>query len=167
MTAPARPVGSRRRNRLLWLAALAPVAAAFAVGNLATFPNLSWYATLRKPWFNPPDWVFGPAWTVLYGLMGLAFLRVLRLPADRPGRRAAVAAFLVQIALNGAWSCAFFAARNPGAGLAVILALDVAVAVTGWLMLRLDRPAGLCFAPYLAWLAYATLLDGAIKALNR
>lgn len=82
--------------------ALAPELAAFALGSSATLPNLPWYASLRKPSFTPPDWLFGPAWTLLYLLMGLALFRVLRLPADRKGRRAALAGFGVQIALNAA-----------------------------------------------------------------
>ena len=158
------PAGRRPRPRLAPIAAV-PVLAAFAAGNLATFPNLPWYQTLRKPPFNPPDWVFGPAWTVLYILMAVAFYRVLALSA-RPGRTAAIAAFLMQIALNAGWSLAFFAAHDPALGLAVILALLVAILVTGVLFYRLDQLAGLCFVPYVAWVCFATALDGAITGLN-
>lgn len=146
--------------------ALAPEVAAFALGAIATFPNLPWYAGLRKPGFTPPDWLFGPAWTVLYLLMGLALFRVLRLPAGTAGRRAALTAFGVQIALDAAWSWAFFGARDPALGLATILALVAAVAAALVLILRLDRVAGLALVPYLAWLCYAAALNGAILRLN-
>ncbi len=158
---PARPGPARATLGAL---ALAPEVAALALGNLATFPNLPWYATLRKPGFGPPDWVFGPAWTVLYVLMGLALYRVLR--ARAPGWRPAAAAFGVQIALNAAWSWAFFAARSPLFGLLVMAALLGAVAATLALFARLDRWAGLALLPYFAWLGYAAALNGAILALN-
>ncbi len=154
---------SRRRAATM---ALLPVLGAFLLGNLATFPNLPWYETLNKPAFNPPNWLFGPAWTVLYLLMAWAFFRVLRLPRGRPGRGAAIAAFLVQIALNAGWSWAFFAAHSPLLGLIVIAALLVAITATLILFGRLDRVAGLCLAPYLAWVGFAATLDGAILALN-
>ncbi len=142
------------------------VVVAFVLGNIATFPNLPWYATLTKPGFTPPNWLFGPAWTTLYLLMAMALTRVLRRPPGSPGRRVAIAAFLVQIALNAAWSWAFFGAHEPFAGLLVIAALDVAVVVTLVMFLRLDRVAGLCLAPYPVWLAYATALNLAILVLN-
>ncbi|WP_131195999.1 TspO/MBR family protein [Lichenihabitans psoromatis] len=148
------------------LAAIAPVVTAFLLGNLATFPNLPWYETLTKPAFNPPNWLFGPAWTLLYILMAVAFFRILRLPPATRGRSAAVISFLVQITLNAAWSWAFFAGHNPRVGLIVVVALVVAVAVTMVLFFRLDRIAGLCFVPYLAWVSFATALNGAILTLN-
>ncbi len=160
------PPPARPSTATLLGAALAPEVAAFVLGNIATFPNLPWYATLRKPGFTPPDWLFGPAWTVLYLLMAAALFRVLRLPRATPGRQGAIAAFLVQIALNAAWSWAFFAAHDPALGLAVMLALVAGVTTTLVLVARLDRSAGLALAPYLAWLGYAAALNGAILRLN-
>ena len=147
------------------LLAVAPVAAALVLGNVATFPNLPWYATLAKPSFTPPNGVFGPAWTLLYILMAVALFRILGQP-HRAGRAIAVSAFVVQIALNAAWSWAFFAAHAPLAGLVVIALLDIAVLATTVLFLRLDRAAGICLVPYCAWLAYATALNAAILQLN-
>lgn len=156
------------RSKLVLNAAAAavPVAIAFFLGNLATIPNLGWYETLAKPSFNPPNWLFGPAWTVLYLLMAYAFYRVLRQPDYVPDRRGAIRAFLVQIGLNAAWSFAFFAAHSPAAGLVVILALLVAVAVTGWRFHAVDRRAGLCFVPYVVWVAFATTLNLSISIRN-
>lgn len=149
------------------LLAAAPVVAAFLLGNIATFPNLPWYETLAKPAFRPPNWLFGPVWTVLYVMMAVAFYRVLILPAVRPGRRPAIAAFLVQIALNGGWSWAFFAAHSPAAGLATIFALLAAIVATLVLFWRLDRFSGALLAPYLGWVLFAALLNAAILVLNR
>jgi tryptophan-rich sensory protein len=147
--------------------AVLPVAAAALLGSIATAPNIpTWYEGLEKPGFTPPNWVFGPAWTILYLMMAAAIWRVLSLPAGRPGRSAALAAFFVQLALNATWSWAFFAARSPGAGLLVIAALLVAIVSTIRLFRPLDRPASWLLVPYLAWVAYASALNLAIWRLN-
>lgn len=152
--------------RALLLAVL-PVLTAAVLGNLATTPNIpTWYAGLDKPDFNPPNWVFGPAWGVLYILMAYAFFRVLRLDPKTPGRKAAIGLFLFQMVLNAAWSWAFFAAHSPLAGLVVISALWIAIAATLFSFLHLDRIAGLCFVPYIAWVSFAALLNFEIYRLN-
>jgi benzodiazapine receptor len=147
--------------------ALIPVVAAGVLGNLATIPNIpTWYSSLVKPAFNPPNWIFGPVWTALYVLMAYAFYRILCQAPGHKWRRAAIVAFLFQIALNAAWSFAFFGAHSPALGLAVILPLWVAIAVTLRLFLSQDRTAGWCIAPYLAWVSFAVLLNFAILRLN-
>lgn len=150
-----------------FLIAAVPVALVAFLGNLATMPNIpTWYAGLVKPSFTPPNWLFGPAWTLLYVLMAYALWRILSLPRETPGRTAAITAFFVQLALNGLWSWAFFAAHSPIAGLMVIVALVVAVIVTIRLFWPLDRVAGALLLPYLAWICFATALNGAIWQLN-
>lgn len=147
--------------------AVLPVVTVLILGQLATYPNLTpWYASLAKPSFNPPNWIFGPVWTALYALMALAFYRVLRLLPATPGRSPAIVLFLVQTALNAAWSWAFFAARSPAAGLIVIAALWMSIAATLVAFWRLDRISGACFAPYLAWVSFAAVLNFAIWRLN-
>ncbi|MDB5597731.1 MAG: TspO protein [Hyphomicrobiales bacterium] len=147
--------------------AIIPVVAAGVLGNLATIPNIpTWYASLVKPAFNPPNWIFGPVWTALYVLMAYAFYRILCQTPGHKWRRAAIVAFLVQIALNAAWSFAFFGAHSAALGLAVILPLWVAIAVTMWLFWLQDSVAGGCIAPYLAWVSFAVLLNVAIWRLN-
>ena len=97
--------------------AIITVIVASTLGQLATFPNLApWYAGLVKPWFNPPNWVFGPVWSALYALMAFALWRILRLPSSQ-ARRIALALFFSQLALNVAWSWLFFAAHSPLLGL--------------------------------------------------
>jgi tryptophan-rich sensory protein len=144
---------------------LAVVAAVSAVGSLVTLPKIpGWYATLAKPVFNPPAWVFGPVWTTLYVMMAVAVWRVWL--AGDPRRRAALAWYGAQLALNAAWSQVFFGLERPRWALAVILALLATVAATAWRFWSIDRLAGWLLAPYLAWLAFATVLNGAIVAMN-
>lgn len=156
------------RHPLLYaLLAIAPVAAASVAGSLVTMPAIpGWYAGLAKPWFTPPNWLFGPAWTLLYALMAFAFWRVLTI--DRPtfDKRTAIIAFLVQISLNGLWSFAFFGWRSPGAGLVVIAFLWLAIAATISAFARLDRMAAWLLAPYLAWTSYAAALNAGVFVLN-
>jgi translocator protein len=151
-----------------FLVAVLPVVAAGILGSVATTPNIpTWYANLAKPGFTPPNWLFGPVWTLLYVMMAYAVWRILSLPAGQTGRRAALATFFVQLALNALWSWAFFAAHSPAAGLVVIVALVVAIVVTIRRFWALDGIAGILLAPYLCWVAYATALNAAVWSLNR
>ena len=102
------------------------MAAAAIAGNLATIPIFQgWYAQLTKPSFNPPNWVFAPVWTTLYVMMAYAFYRVLGASSDWISF--AVAIFLIQIALNAAWSWVFFSLHSPRGGLAIIVLLWLAI----------------------------------------
>ena len=152
-------------------AAILPVALTTAVGSLSTGGNIDgWYRTIEKPAFNPPDWVFPVAWTILYTMIAISLWRLLgAMPRTGPSREGwwlALAAFLVQIALNAAWTPVFFTAHAIGAGLAVVAALLVMVLWTVRLTLRFDRVAGWLLVPYAAWVAFATLLNAAIWRMN-
>ncbi len=136
------------------------------LGQLATLPNLlPWYASLTKPSFTPPNFIFGPVWTLLYALMALAFWRILILP-EQKGRKLAILLFLAQLALNVLWSWAFFAAHSPLLGLIDIVPQLILVAATLVLFWRLDRLAGFCLLPLLLWVSYAGALNLAIWRLN-
>ncbi len=157
------------RNSPLGHLALAtiPVAAVAALGSWATIPNVeTWYRGLAKPPLTPPDGVFGPAWTVLYGLMAFAAWRILSAPPATPGRGRALALFFIQLALNAAWSWSFFAAHSPGAGLLDILVLDILVACTIVQFRRVAVIAALALAPYLLWILYATYLNAGVWRMN-
>ena len=147
-------------------AAAGLVIAAMLLGQLATTPNLPWYYALNKPWFTPPNWVFGPVWTTLYALMGYLFYRIARLPDYVAGRGAAITAFVVLIVINTLWSYAFFAARSPALGLVDIFAQIAALAVTVVLFARIDRLAGVAFLPVALWVLYATALNVEIWRMN-
>jgi benzodiazapine receptor len=155
----------------LWAAlaiAILPVVAASIAGSAATVPQIpTWYAGLVKPPFNPPNWIFAPVWTALYALMALAVFRILRLPVGTPGRRRALLVYHLQLLFNIGWSFAFFGANSPVAGLVVILPLLVLIAASIAALRPLDRLASNLFWPYLAWVAFATLLNASIWWLNR
>lgn len=148
------------------LAAVASVVAAGTIGSLATLPNIpTWYAALAKPWFTPPNAVFGPAWTTLYALMAIAFYRVLRTPRGE-ARRHAIVVFLAHMALNALWSVAFFGARNPALGLADFVLLWPLAALNVALFWRIDRAAGALMTPNLLWVTFAAALNIAIWRMN-
>jgi tryptophan-rich sensory protein len=155
------------RDVTFGLVAVAAVVIASLLGQWATFPNLvPWYASLAKPGFNPPNWVFAPVWTVLYALMAFAAWRILRLPAATPGRGAALVAFFGQLVLNVAWSWLFFAAHSPLLGIVDIVPQWVLVVVAAVLFMRLDAVAGWCLVPLALWVAYAGVLTVSIWMLN-
>ena len=135
-----------------------------AAGGAITATSVGdWYQALAKPAFNPPDWVFGPVWSVLYAMIAAAGWRVWRL---RGAREPALLAWAVQLGLNVCWSFVFFGARLIGAALVEIVVLLAAIIVTARLFWRIDRGAALLLAPYGAWVGYATLLNAALWRLN-
>lgn len=156
------------RSKWVWLAVAAlPVVAANIVGNMATMPSIPvWYAGLAKPSFNPPNWLFGPVWTTLYALMIWAFWRVLRAPADDPGRRAAIVVFVIHMAVNALWSVTFFGLHQIGLALGVSVLLELMVIATVLAFNRVDKPAAIAVAPTALWVAFATVLNAAIWQLN-
>jgi tryptophan-rich sensory protein len=156
------------RPVVLLLFAIAVVASAGLIDNLATIPNIPvWYAGLNKPGFTPPNWVFGPVWSLLYAMMVLAFWRVLlrRSRWTTAGWRV-VGVFLVQMALNAFWSVAFFGMHNPLLGLVVVIALELMIVATIITFKPIDRMAAWLLAPYAVWVGYATALNAAIVGLN-
>jgi tryptophan-rich sensory protein len=142
--------------------------APFAVGALGSVPTAraipTWYSGLNKPGWNPPDGVFGPVWTTLYALMGVAVVLVRRAPAA--GRDRAQAVFGLQLALNLAWSLVFFGGRSVRGGLAVIALLWVSILATVAAFWRINRAAALLLVPYLAWVSFASLLNAEIARRN-
>jgi len=142
----------------------AGVAGSLAVGGQGF---TSWYATIQKPGFTPPGWVFGPVWTVLYLLMGVAAFLVWQRGLGSRIVRIALVWFLVQLALNAAWSPVFFGLHRIEPALVVIVLLWVAIVITMYHFFRLSRPAGMLLVPYLVWVSFATVLNASIWHLNR
>lgn len=135
------------------------------LGSMATTPNIpTWYAGLNKPSFNPPSSVFPIVWTILYVAMGVAAWLVWR--EDAPDRWATLAPFFIQLALNVGWSYAFFGTQNPLLGLVVIGLLLLTIAWTMAAFWPVNGLAVLLLAPYLAWVAFAAVLNAAIYRLN-
>lgn len=142
---------------------------ASAIGAIAVGRSLDdWYLALRKPPWNPPNWVFGPVWTTLYTMMAVSAWLVWRRRAAQP-REVTVALtwFVVQLVLNPLWSWVFFGWRLPGFGLVEIVALWIAIAITIERSYRVSRPAALLLIPYVCWVSFASALTGAIWHLNR
>ena len=131
-----------------------------AIGFL-TAPG-EWYAGLAKPSFNPPNWIFGPVWTLLYVLIGVAGWRTFE--HDRNG--APMKLWWAQLVLNFSWSPVFFAAHRIGLALVVVLLLLAAIVAFIVISWRQDRVAAWLFAPYAAWVAFASVLNGSILRLN-
>ncbi len=122
-----------------------------------------WYRTLPKPSFQPPSWVFGPVWSALYGAIAYSGYRIWRAPKS-PDRTRALALWAAQLALNGAWTPLFFGARTPKIALVDIVALDAAATAYVAAAAKVDKRAAAAVSPYLAWLAFATTLNGSIVA---
>jgi benzodiazapine receptor len=143
-----------------WL--LAAFAAA-AVGAVASVDAASFYAQLSKPSWAPPAWVFGPVWTALYALMGIAAWLVWRLPGSKG---LALSLFFFQLAANALWSWLFFAWHRgalAAADVLVLLALIVATVAAFW---RSSRLAALLLLPYLSWVSLASVLTWAVWKSN-
>ena len=137
------------------------------VGSLFTVQAIpTWYAALAKPALNPPSWVFGPAWTILYTLMSVAAWRVYEKRRSRARVRHALTVYALQLALNVLWSLIFFGLHAPAVGLAVIAALWTVILLTLIRFYHIDRLAALLFVPYLAWVTFAMYLNFSVMILN-
>jgi len=158
---------SRQSLAALAAAVLLPLAIG-ALGGLATSTSVrTWYPTLVRPAYAPPSWIFAPVWTVLYVMMGVASWLVWREGFARPDVRSALALYGVQLALNLAWSWLFFGLRQPLVALIEIVVLLALIAITMARFAPLSRTAAGLMLPYLAWVGFATVLNGAFWWLNR
>lgn len=139
------------------------------IGGLATSSSVTtWYPGLIKPNFTPPNWLFGPAWTLLYLLQGFSlYLLQTTKGKDATAQLIALGFFYTQLALNLLWSVFFFGLRNPGLGLLEIGLLDITVLFTILAAYRIHKIAGLILLPYLGWISFATWLNYQIFILNR
>lgn len=137
------------------------------VGGVATSKSVNtWYRTLNKPSFNPPGWIFGPVWSTLYLMMGIAHYLVLREEAEPRLARPARIFYGIQLILNTLWSLLFFGRRSPLAALVEIVFLWVAILMTIITFARVSRKAALLLLPYLLWVSFASILNGAVWRLN-
>ncbi len=149
------------------LASLTICFAAGLIGSVFTRSAIPiWYATLKKPTFTPPNWVFGPAWSALYALMGVSAYLVWRKGLASHKVKAALAFFAAQLVLNAAWSVVFFGLRSPVGGLVVILLLWIAILVTIVGFVRVTPVAGALLVPYILWVSFAGILNAYIVRYN-
>jgi len=137
------------------------------LAGLATASSVSsWYTTLDKPGFTPPNWLFAPVWTTLYFLMAIAAYLIWQKGIKTHGIKNALLVFLLQLLLNGLWSIFFFGLRSPILGLIDILALIIVLILTIVKFYKIHKVAAYLLVPYLVWVLYATALNVAIVVLN-
>ena len=128
----------------------------------------TWYPTLIKPVFNPPNWIFPIAWTILYIMMGVAGGLIWNyLESDQEKVKKAFTFFIIQLALNALWSYLFFGLHNPFLALIEIILLWLMIFETYTQFKKIDKIAGMLLIPYLAWVTFATVLNASIWWLNK
>ena len=153
-----------------WVKILFGVLACNAVGLAAssvTIPAIStWYADLNKPFFNPPNWLFGPVWTTLYTLMGVAAAGIWQQDISRKQVKSALIFFGVQLFLNGLWSFLFFGLKSPLIAFIEIILLLICIIITFIKFKEIKSWTGWILAPYIIWVAFASILNLSIVALN-
>jgi tryptophan-rich sensory protein len=161
-------MSSKWRNVLALLIAIAVPFLAAGLGGAATASSVTtWYPSLRKPAWNPPTWLFGPVWTLLYLLMGVASWQVWRLGQSDRRVRTALGFYGAQLVFNVLWSVLFFGLRRMGWALAEIVVLWALILQTLVRFYRLRPAAGLLLVPYQLWVSFATVLNAALWWLNR
>lgn len=138
----------------------------FISGSLTADSIQNWYATLNKPFFNPPNWIFAPVWTILYILLGIAVAMIWHKGLNSNGVKAALGLFVGQFILNLLWSPFFFNLQAPTIALIIIVVLWFLIIMTIMNFNKVDKTAGRLLVPYLLWVSFATVLNGAIVYLN-
>jgi tryptophan-rich sensory protein len=158
----------RERPTIALAVAILAVETVGASGALFTARGLAeWYDTLQRPALAPPNWVFGPVWTVLFALVGVALWLVWRQAGSSPREvRVAFGVFVLHFVFNLGWSAAFFGLQDVGLGLAVIGLLWLLIVATMWAFDRVDRRAALLLVPYLLWVSFAAYLNYRFWLLN-
>jgi translocator protein len=155
-----------QRGAWPWLVLIAWLLLCFAAAAAgALFPPGEWYASLNKPSWNPPSWLFGPVWSTLYVMMAVSAWLVWR-QGGFIRQRWPLSIFLVQLVLNAAWSPLFFGLKQPGVAFAEIIVLWLAIAWTIAVFWRVHRVAAWLLVPYLAWVSFAAVLNGTLWHLN-
>ena len=143
----------------------------FAAGALGTIFTLSaipsWYSYLNKPFFSPPNYLFGPVWSILYFLMGVSLYLVWKKGVRNKKIVYAIKAFAVQLILNAVWSPTFFGLRNIFLALIIIIAMWAAILKTILVFGKINKMASYLLYPYIAWVSFATILNFSVWVLNR
>jgi len=137
------------------------------VGSLFTYESIpNWYASLKMPSLNPPNWIFGPVWITLYTLMGVSLYLVWTKGLNKKNVRRAIMIFSIQLALNSIWSILFFGLKLPFYALIEIVVLWFAIAFTIFEFYKISEKSGLILLPYIVWVTFALFLNYNIWVLN-
>jgi tryptophan-rich sensory protein len=150
----------------LLLAIIICQAAGFA-GSVFTTPSIAtWYVTLQKPSFAPPNWIFAPVWITLFTLMGISLYLVWSKGLEKKKVKIAISIFAAQLVLNIIWSILFFGLHSPAYAFAEIIILWIAIALTIFKFSKISRNATLVLLPYIIWVSIAAYLNYSIWILN-
>ena len=154
-----------------WMKLIISIAVPLAVGfssSLFTRPEIdSWYKTIQKPDWQPPNWLFGPVWTTLYILMGIALYLVWKSNVQESKKRPAIILWTIQLVLNFFWSFIFFRLHQLGLALAEIIVLWIFILLTIFSFARINKLAAWLLVPYISWVSFASILTYTIYQLNR
>ena len=146
------------------------IAIPLAIGGTAGFFTAtgvdSWYQTINKPSWNPPGWIFGPVWTTLYVMMGVALFFVWKSDVNEQLKRSAITLFAIQLVLNFFWSFIFFNQHQPGWALVEIIVMWVFILLTIFSFAPISKTAAWLLVPYISWVSFATILNYTIWKLN-
>lgn len=157
----------KRKAYLLLIASIAISLLAGVIGSLFTVTGPgSWYASINKPSFNPPNWLFGPVWTMLFILMGVALFLVWRRGWRKAEVKNGLKIFFIQLSFNVVWSYFFFGLANPRLAFLEIIALWLAIIANIFAFFRVDKRAAWLLLPYLAWVSFAAFLNFSIWRIN-
>lgn len=150
----------------LFISILIPLLVGAIAGLFTSSGVNGWYALANKPWFNPPNWIFAPMWTLLYILMGIAFFLVWRSSADKNIKQTAMILFSIQLAINFFWSFIFFKLQQPGWAFAEIILMWVMILLTIIWFGKISAAAAWLMVPYICWVSFASVLNYSIWKLN-
>ena len=137
------------------------------VAGIATSKSIGeWYQFLNKPSFNPPNWIFGPVWTILYLMMGISLFLIWKEGLDISGVKFAIIFFIIHLLINALWSFVFFRWHSPGFAFIVIIVLWLMILISIVLFNKINPTASLLLIPYLLWVSFASVLNFSIWKLN-
>jgi tryptophan-rich sensory protein len=137
------------------------------IGSFFTFDAITtWYTYLNKPWFNPPNWIFGPVWTALYILIGTAFYIIWKSKKNMSEKRNAYIFYFLQLSLNALWSIVFFGLRSPPMAFLEVIFFWLSILFTIIYFSKISKIAAYLLYPYIAWVSFASILNATIILLN-
>ena len=158
-------MASIQKLKLIASVALAFLAA--GIGSYFTTSNIpTWYASLNKPFFSPPNWLFGPVWSLLYLFMGISLYLIWVSDSPQIQKKKAVLMYFIQLTLNVLWSVIFFGMRSPSVAIIEIIILEITIILTILQFKQISTKAARLLIPYALWVAFATILNLSIVVIN-
>ncbi len=144
--------------------------ACYAAGAIGSYFSIdaipTWYTTLNRPPFNPPNWIFGPVWSTLYAMMGVSLYLIWQKKTNSLVKKQGIWFFAIQLILNTLWTIVFFALQSPTGAFLMVIALLVFIVLTIRKFSKISKPAAYLLYPYLAWVSFASILNFSIMILN-